>query len=122
VSDLAAQNEKPAVTAGAGIREVIVEMTKKRLGVTAVVNKSNIIEGIITDGDLRRMLEKEESFVRLLAKDIMSKTPVTVQQDLLAVDALEIMKSRDISQLVVVDKKVYKGIIHIHDIIKEGII
>jgi arabinose-5-phosphate isomerase len=122
VIDLASQNEKPAVTANAGIREVIVEMTNKRLGVTAVVNNDNIIEGIITDGDLRRMLEREDSFEMLKAKDIMSKTPVTVQEDILAVDALDIMKARNISQLIVADTAYYKGIIHIHDIIKEGII
>lgn len=122
VADLAAQNEKPAVAPGAGIREVIVEMTKKRLGVTAVVSPKNVIEGIITDGDLRRMLEKEGSFERLMAKDIMSKNPFTVEENILAADALDIMKIRDISQLVVVHKKIYKGIIHIHDIIKEGII
>lgn len=122
VTDLASQNERPAVAPGAGIREVIVEMTNKRLGVTAVVNNENIIEGIITDGDLRRMLEKEDRFELLKAKDIMSKNPFTVEEDILAVDALEIMKTRDISQLVVVNKMVYKGIIHIHDIIKEGII
>ena len=122
VADLASQNEKPAVTANAGIREVIMEMTKKRLGVTAVVNNDQAIEGIITDGDLRRMLEKGEGFEQLKAKDIMSKAPVTVEENVLAVDALDIMKSRNISQLVVVGAKVYKGIIHIHDIIKEGII
>ena len=122
VADLASQNEKPSVKADAGIREVIVEMTNKRLGVTAVVSNDNIVEGIITDGDLRRMLEKEDRFELLKAKDIMSATPFTVEEDVLAVDALNIMKTRDISQLVVVDSKVYKGIIHIHDIIKEGII
>ncbi|MEP7108726.1 MAG: CBS domain-containing protein, partial [Ferruginibacter sp.] len=74
------------------------------------------------DGDLRRMLEKGNSFEQLMAGDIMSKTPVTVEKDVLAVDALEIMKARDISQLIVVDEKIYEGIIHIHDIIKEGII
>jgi arabinose-5-phosphate isomerase len=122
VGDLASQNEKPVVTPGAGIRQVIVEMTNKRLGVTAVVNNENIIEGIITDGDLRRMLERGESFELLMAKDIMSKTPVTVEEDLLAVEALDIMKARNISQLIVADAKIYKGVIHIHDIIKEGII
>lgn len=122
VAEIALQNEKPAVTMSAGIKEVIVEMTKKRLGATAVVDSDHFIQGIITDGDLRRMLEREDSFSMLKASDIMSKTPVTVEQDLLAVDALEIMKTRDISQLVVVDKMRYKGIIHIHDIVKEGII
>ncbi|MEJ7587824.1 MAG: KpsF/GutQ family sugar-phosphate isomerase [Ferruginibacter sp.] len=122
VAELALRNEKPAVTAGAGIREVIVEMTKKRLGATAVVNENNIIEGIITDGDLRRMLEKGTGFELLTAKDIMSKKPVIIDDDMLAVDALDIMKAKDISQLVVVNSMAYKGIIHIHDIIKEGII
>ncbi|MEO5891941.1 MAG: KpsF/GutQ family sugar-phosphate isomerase [Ferruginibacter sp.] len=122
VADLASQNEKPSVAPTASIREVIVEMTNKRLGVTAVVDTDNFIEGIITDGDLRRMLEKGDSFELLTAKNIMSKKPITVEQDILAVDALDIMKSRDISQLVVVEAMVYKGIIHIHDIIKEGII
>ncbi|MCW3093392.1 MAG: arabinose 5-phosphate isomerase [Ferruginibacter sp.] len=122
VETLAAQNEKPTVTAVAGIREVIVEMTNKRLGVTAVVSAGNLVEGIITDGDLRRMLEREGSFESLTANDIMSKKPVTVEGDMLAVDALDIMKARDINQLIVVEANVYKGIIHIHDIIKEGII
>ncbi|MEP7144778.1 MAG: KpsF/GutQ family sugar-phosphate isomerase [Ferruginibacter sp.] len=122
VAHLASQNEKPAVAPGANIREVIVEMTNKRLGVTAVVNNDNIIEGIITDGDLRRMLEREESFELLKAKDIMSKTPVTVEEDVLAVDALDIMKAGNISHLIVADAGIYKGVIHIHDIIKEGII
>lgn len=122
VKEIASQNEKPAVTPGAGIREVIMEMTNKRLGVTAVVNNDHIIEGIITDGDLRRMLEKGGSFDLLKAKDIMSKTPVTVEENVLAVDALDILKAHDISQLIITDEKVYKGIVHIHDIIKEGII
>jgi arabinose-5-phosphate isomerase len=122
VADLAAQNEKPSVIPTASIREVIVEMTKKRLGVTAVVNNENQIEGIITDGDLRRMLEKEESFEQLNARDIMSKNPFTVDENVLAVDALDTMKAANISQLVVVNDKSYTGIIHIHDIIKEGII
>ena len=122
VSDLASQNEKPSVTGNATIREVIVEMTNKRLGVTVVVNNDHVIEGIITDGDLRRMLEKEDSFELLKARDIMSVNPITVKNDLLAVEALELMKEKNISQLVVADDNVYKGIIHIHDIIKEGLI
>lgn len=122
VADLASLNQKPSVKPAAGIREVIVEMTNKRLGVTAVVNDDEFVEGIITDGDLRRMLEREERFESLKASDIMSKTPVTVDEDTLAVDALEVMKARDINQLIVVSNKGYRGIIHIHDIIREGII
>jgi arabinose-5-phosphate isomerase len=122
VAELAAQNERPAVPGNAGIREVIVEMTNKRLGVTVVISEDNMVEGIITDGDLRRMLEKERSFDGLQAKDIMSKNPITIGSGLLAVDALDIMKAKNISQLVVADNSLYKGIVHIHDIIKEGII
>jgi arabinose-5-phosphate isomerase len=122
VGDLATQNERPAVTASASIREVIVEMTRKRLGVTAVVTESDLVEGIITDGDLRRMLEREDNINGLHAENIMTKSPVTISGELLAVDALEIMKTKDINQLVVADNRIYKGIVHIHDIIKEGII
>lgn len=122
VDEIAAHNERPCVTPNAGIREVIVEMTNKRLGVTAVVSARNTVEGIITDGDLRRMLEKEQSFDSLQAKDIMSANPVTIAPGLLASEALEIMKARNISQLIVADNSYYEGIVHIHDIIKEGII
>ena len=122
VSELAAQNEMPMVTAETSIREVIVEMTNTRLGVTAVVNSNKEVEGIITDGDLRRMLEKMESFETLQAKDIMSKDPLTVEENLLAAAALEIMKSKNISQLIVAKGNIYTGVIHIHDILKEGII
>jgi arabinose-5-phosphate isomerase len=122
VADIASQNEKPAVLPNAGIREVIMEMTNKRLGVTAVVDGDNMVEGIITDGDLRRMLEKAGSLESLKARDIMSKMPITVTGDLLAVEALEIMKTKNISQLIVANKMSYNGVIHIHDVIKEGII
>ena len=122
VAGLAAQNERPAVPALAGIREVIVEMTKKRLGVTVVTNDDNIVAGIITDGDLRRMLEKESSVDQLRAKDIMSANPVMISPAMLAVDALDIMKTKAISQLIVAEDGVYRGIVHLHDIIKEGII
>jgi arabinose-5-phosphate isomerase len=122
VGDLATQNERPAVSPAAGIREVIVEMTRKRLGVTAVVTTGDVVEGIITDGDLRRMLEKEDNINGLHAIDIMTRSPVMIGGELLAVDALEIMKAKDINQLVVADNRIYKGIVHIHDIIKEGII
>ena len=120
--DIAIQNERPMVTADAGIRQVIVEMTKKRLGVTAVATEDGLVEGIITDGDLRRMLEKETNFDDLKATDIMSKDPVTIAPELLAIDALEIMKAKNISQLIVANNRSYIGIVHIHDIIKEGII
>jgi arabinose-5-phosphate isomerase len=122
VEELASQNAKPKVLPAATIKEVIMEMTKKRLGATAVVDENEKILGIITDGDLRRMLEKTDSFEKLTAKDIMGKGPKTIAPGVLAVSALDEMKQYDISQLLVEDNGKYAGIIHIHDLIKEGII
>ena len=122
VADLSSQNEKPAILATATVNEVIVEMTKKRLGTTVVLNDEQAIIGIITDGDLRRMLEKTTDFSLLRAKDIMSENPKTIGGDVLVVDALEIMKTKNISQLIVVENNIYAGIIHVHDLIREGIL
>jgi arabinose-5-phosphate isomerase len=122
VEELAAQNSKPKVLPTATIKEVIIEMTQKRLGAAVVVNETENILGIITDGDLRRMLEKADSFDRLRAKDIMSSNPKTIAADILAVQALDEMRMHNISQLVVEDNKKYAGIIHLHDLVKEGII
>lgn len=122
VEDLSRQNEKPAVLPDAGIREVIMEMTKKRLGATVVVNESGEVLGIITDGDLRRMLEKNNGFENLLAKDIMGSHPKKIDAGELAVSALDTMRKEDISQLVVEAGGRYAGIIHLHDLVKEGII
>ncbi len=122
VKDLAAQNEKPFVQSNATINEVIVEMTQKRLGTTVVLGNVNEVVGIITDGDLRRMLAKTTNFSLLSAKDIMSKNPKTVDANILAVTALEMLKTQNISQLVVLQQGVYAGIIHLHDLIREGII
>jgi arabinose-5-phosphate isomerase len=122
VEELAAQNAKPKVLPAATIKEVIIEMTAKRLGAAVVVDEAENILGIITDGDLRRMLEKTTSFENLHAKDIMSSNPKTIAADILAVHALEEMRRHNISQLVVEDNKKYRGIIHLHDLVKEGII
>lgn len=122
VEELASQNAKPKVLPTATIKEVIVEMTQKRLGAAVVVNEKDNILGIITDGDLRRMLEKENSFEKLAAKDIMSSNPKTIGADVLAVLALEEMRNHDISQLIVEENGRYAGIIHLHDLVKEGII
>ena len=122
VEELSAQNARPKVLPAASIKEVIVEMTQKRLGAAVVVNEKENILGIITDGDLRRMLEKTNTFEKLQAKDIMSSNPKTIDADVLAVNALEEMKQHNISQLVVQEKGKYAGIIHLHDLIKEGII
>jgi arabinose-5-phosphate isomerase len=122
VEEVAAQNAKPKILPTATIKEVIIEMTAKRLGAAVVVNEAENILGIITDGDLRRMLEKADSFEKLQAKDIMSSNPKTIAADVLAVHALEEMRRHNISQLVVEDNNIYAGIIHLHDLIKEGII
>jgi arabinose-5-phosphate isomerase len=122
VGELAAQHAKPKVLPTATIKEVIIEMTAKRLGAAVVVNESENILGIITDGDLRRMLEKTNSFENLQAKDIMSANPKTIAADMLAVYALDEMSKHDISQLVAEDNNIYAGIIHLHDLVKEGII
>lgn len=122
VSDLCSQNERPKVLPQTGLKEVIVEITEKRLGVTAVVNEQNEVLGIITDGDLRRMLEKSNDLTKITAADIFSPNPKTVELDMLAVEALEVLRKNDISQLVVTVNKQYMGILHIHDLIREGII
>jgi arabinose-5-phosphate isomerase len=122
VSDLSAQNEKPAVLPTANLKEVIVEMTKKRLGTAVVVNAANNVLGIITDGDLRRMLESSNDLSKLSAADIMSKNPKTITADALATEALDVLRYNNISQLVVIEGEIYAGIIHLHDLIREGII
>ena len=122
VEEMAAQSAKPKVWPTATIKQVIIEMTAKRLGAAVVVDEAENILGIITDGDLRRMLEKTESFESLQAKDIMSSHPKTIAADMLAVYALDEMRKHNISQLVVEDNNKYAGIIHLHDLVKEGII
>ncbi len=122
VADLYLHNAKPQVAPDATLKEVIVEMTEKRMGVTAVTNTAQQLLGIITDGDLRRMLEKTDDISTITAKDILSKNPKTVESSLLAVEALDIFRMNDISQLIVADQGIYLGILHIHDLVKEGIV
>jgi arabinose-5-phosphate isomerase len=121
VNDLSSQNLKPEVGLDATLKEVIVEITEKMLGVTAVVDKDAII-GIITDGDLRRMLSKSNDITTLTAKDIMSKNPRWISEDAMAVDAKKLMEEFEISQLLVEHNGKYAGVVHLHDLIKEGII
>lgn len=122
VADLCANNEKPQVIANHSLKEVIMEMTKKRLGVTAVVNEANILLGIITDGDLRRMLEKSADINTIKAEAIMTKNPKTIDEGELAVNALDLLRKYEISQLAVTNNGKYVGIIHLHDLIREGLI
>jgi len=121
VYDLSSVNQKPKVSLNTNIKQVIIEITEKMLGVTAVVDNGNII-GIITDGDLRRMLSKTDDFTNLTANDIMSANPKTIDIDAMAVDAMELMEKYGISQLLVEDKGNYAGVVHLHDLIKEGIL
>ena len=121
VSDLSSVAEKPKVTPDTSVKQVIIEITEKMLGVTAVVENNKIV-GIITDGDLRRMLTKVDDFTSLKAKDIMSKNPKRIDEEAMAVDAMEVMETYGISQLLVEKLGDYAGVVHLHDLIKEGII
>lgn len=122
VADLFINNEKPVVSSESFLKDVILEITKKRLGVTVVLNESNNLAGIITDGDLRRMLEKDLYNADVKAKEIMTTDPKTIESTELAVTALDIMRKKNITQLVVTTEGKYVGIIHLHDLVREGII
>lgn len=122
VEDLYKQNEKPSVTPDTGIKNIILEMTSKRLGCTTVIDNKKIC-GIITDGDLRRMMNTHNSFDNLTAKDIMSATPKTIQESEYATKALSMMRAASITQLIVTNEEnEYLGVVHLHDILREGII
>jgi arabinose-5-phosphate isomerase len=122
VADLYTDNQKPQVKADQSLREVIVEITTKRLGVTAVTDNKGKVLGIITDGDLRRMMEKDGNLQGILAKDIMTANPKTIAPAEMAVNALDIMRQNEIMHLVVTENDYYLGIIHLHDLVKEGLI
>lgn len=122
VGDLYVNNEKPQVLPTASLKEVIVEISKKRLGVTAVADENDQLLGIITDGDLRRMLEKSVTLEGVVATAIMTSNPKTIAADALAVEALDVLRQYDITQLVVTAGPKYLGIIHLHDLVREGLI
>jgi arabinose-5-phosphate isomerase len=122
VSDIYPLNNLPKVQENASLKEVIVEISSKRLGATAVVDKNDDLIGIITDGDLRRMLNKHENITGLTAKIIMTSDPKTIEKDEYAMEALKIMQEKNITQLVVTEGKKMRGFIHLHDLIKEGIV
>lgn len=121
VENILDSNNKPKVDVETHIKDVIVEISSKRLGVTAVLENEKIV-GIITDGDIRRMLQNQSDFMVLKAKDIMSSTPKTIEKTALVSEALGILENYSITQLVVTDCGKYAGIIHLHDILKEGIV
>lgn len=121
VNDIVQTNMKPQVDVATDVRQVIVEISEKMLGVTAVINDGKLV-GVVTDGDIRRMLNKYENINGLKAEDIMSANPKTIETDKLAITALERMQENEISQLLAVKNGAYKGIVHLHNLINEGII
>lgn len=121
VKDMLENSMKPMVAPNAPIKKVIFEISEKRLGVTAVVENEKVI-GIITDGDIRRMLNERDSLADLTAKDIMTKNPKIINSTTMVADALNILEDFAITQLIVVDNGDYKGVLHLHDILKEGIV
>lgn len=121
VADLSSQNQKPEVKPDADIKSVILEMSSKRLGATAVVDNGKLV-GVITDGDLRRMLERSENMASLKAADIMNKDPKRIDAGELAVNAVAMLEEYNISQLIVTDSDAYVGFVHLHDLLREGLI
>lgn len=121
VKDMLDTTHTPQVSPEASIKKVIMEISEKRLGVTAVIEHNKVI-GIITDGDIRRMLNDRDTFSDLSARDIMTKNPKHISSNLLVSEALDVLENNKITQLVVLDNEEYKGILHLHDILKEGIV
>jgi arabinose-5-phosphate isomerase len=121
IGELAAQNEKPEVDTNAPIKEVIFEISKKRMGATAVISQNRVV-GMITDGDIRRMIEHTTQLADISAKDIMSSTPVAVDKNELAVSVVAVLREKKISQIIVLDNGEYCGMVHIHDFNKEGLL
>ncbi len=122
VEDLIIASEKPAVSQSSSVKDVIIEISKKRLGAAAVTNSQNEVIGIITDGDIRRMLEQHTNLADITAAHIMTAQPKTIDADVLAMEALALLKENNISQLVVTKNNLFAGIVHIHDMLREGLI
>ncbi|NET31600.1 MAG: KpsF/GutQ family sugar-phosphate isomerase [Cyanothece sp. SIO1E1] len=122
VADIYPKNEKPSVAASDSLQRTILEMTSKCLGATAVVDEHNKVKGIVTDGDLRRMLEDAPDLQQLTAADLMSPSPKMIHKDALAVNALDILRKHSITQLIVEEDGKYLGMIHLHNLVKEGLI
>ena len=121
VKDMLDITHAPRVSPDASVKKVIMEISEKRLGVTAVI-ENNVVIGIITDGDIRRMLSNRDTFADLTARDIMTQHPKHISSNLLVSEALNVLENNAITQLVVIDNQEYKGILHLHDILKEGIV
>jgi arabinose-5-phosphate isomerase len=121
VEDIYKQNDVPKVNLNDKLKDIIVEISSKRLGATAVLNNNELV-GVITDGDLRRMLEKYQKVENLTALDIMTKNPKTISKNELAINAFNLMEDHNITQVIVMDNGKYLGMVHLHDILKEGIV
>ncbi len=121
ISDIYPNNEKPVVSTSDSLKDVIIEISSKRLGVTAVVEAGQL-KGVITDGDLRRMLSADFDIASLKAADIMSVNPKVIAPDTMAIEAVKMMRSNNITQLLVADKGVFLGVVHFHDLLNEGLI
>ncbi len=119
--ELAIKNQKPSISPDASVKDVIIEISRNRLGAVVVV-KDNAVLGIITDGDIRRMLEKHSDLTNIKASDLMNSNPKRIEKDILAISALEVIKENNITQLLVTDAGSYFGIVHLHDLLQEGII
>ncbi|MBP6385972.1 MAG: KpsF/GutQ family sugar-phosphate isomerase [Pseudarcicella sp.] len=122
VSDLYPSHALPVVNENASVKEVIVEISSKRLGATAVVDDKQEIKGIITDGDIRRMLNKYDNLQTIFAKDIMTAQPAWIAPDSYAMQALQMMQEKNISQLIVIEENRPLGFVHLHDLLKEGLV
>lgn len=123
VKDLYVQNQRPAISPDAKLKEIIVSISGSRLGVTAVIDNEERVLGVITDGDLRRMLENESDLVAIRAENIMTRNPKQIGPTEMAIEALDLLRKHDITQLVVVDpNQHYLGVLHLHDLIKEGLL
>lgn len=123
VRELYILHERPVVPPDATLQEVILEISSKRLGSTAVLDEgTGALLGVVTDGDLRRMLARMTDFAGITARDIMTPTPKTIGPDALAIDALTLMRQHSITQLLVMENEKYLGIIHLHDLVREGLV
>lgn len=119
--DIAVKNQKPCIHSSASVKDVIIEISQNRLGAVVVIDGNSIL-GIITDGDIRRMLEKYSNLADIKASDLMNRNPKKIEKEMLAVNALELIKANNITQLLVTDNDNYFGMIHLHDLLQEGII
>ncbi|MCK8491848.1 KpsF/GutQ family sugar-phosphate isomerase [Spirosoma sp. RP8] len=122
VADIFPHNQCPQVLLDTSVKDVIFEISAKRLGATAVINADGLLEGIVTDGDIRRMAYQHDTFWELRARDVMTAMPICVEADEYAMVALQLMRDRDISQLIVTENNHVKGFIHLHDLLKEGLV